>query len=214
MRRYPALLLALATLALFAACAPSGAQAPGPSQALFDSPYYTCVRNFYVATTGSNSNSGTSPSAPWKTIKRGNASSRTGGEGSNVAPGTGSSGAGRRAGGRPRLRLAMSSIAARPPVQTSGNQLRGGGITEGEHGFEITGNETANYVISDGFTMTSASAPQATYGQGIGVAAGSGAEGFLCGPTLVFKQCHHPRWPSRGRGAQRRFCIFFFFFDF
>src|SRR6516165_191899 len=30
---------------------PTGPEVPGPSQALFNQPFYTCLRNFYVATT-------------------------------------------------------------------------------------------------------------------------------------------------------------------
>jgi hypothetical protein len=41
-------------------------QSPGPSAALYASnPYYTCETNYYVSTTGSSKNSGTSKSAPW-----------------------------------------------------------------------------------------------------------------------------------------------------
>jgi len=66
----------------------TGVQDPGPSAQLFNNPYYTCVRNYYVATTGSNSNNGTSPSTPWLTIANADTSSRTGGDCINVAPGT------------------------------------------------------------------------------------------------------------------------------
>jgi hypothetical protein len=75
--------------------APTGVQKPGPSQALFDNPYYTCVRNFYVATNGSGSNNGTSPSTPWLTIANYEAKSGvnpTAGDCVNVAPGTYSAG--------------------------------------------------------------------------------------------------------------------------
>jgi hypothetical protein len=68
------------------------AQDPGPSQALFNNPYYTCVRNFYVATTGSNSNNGSSGS-PWLTIRRADSSSRAAGDCINVLPGTYTAGA-------------------------------------------------------------------------------------------------------------------------
>jgi hypothetical protein len=43
-------------------------QSPGPSQALYASPYYTCVTNYYVATNGSSGNSGTSSSSPWDIV--------------------------------------------------------------------------------------------------------------------------------------------------
>jgi len=67
--------------------APVGVEVPGPSLALFNNPYYTCVRNFYVATNGSDSNNGTSPSTPWRTIAHADTASRTGGDCINIAAG-------------------------------------------------------------------------------------------------------------------------------
>jgi len=43
------------------AAASSAVQAPGPSPALFITPYYKCLRTFYVATNGKDANAGTSP---------------------------------------------------------------------------------------------------------------------------------------------------------
>src|SRR5262249_7917298 len=43
------------------------AQKPGPSSALFASPYYRCLRNFYVATNGSDGNPGTQ-AQPFRSI--------------------------------------------------------------------------------------------------------------------------------------------------
>src|SRR5712671_2729412 len=63
-------------------------ESPGPSQTLFDHPWYTCVRNFYVSTTGNDGAAGTSPGAAWLTIQNADTSSRTGGDCINVAPGT------------------------------------------------------------------------------------------------------------------------------
>src|SRR5262249_50047752 len=67
---------------------PTGPEVPGPSQALFNQPFYTCLRNFYVATNGSDANDGSSPSTPWATIQHADTASRTGGDCINVAPGT------------------------------------------------------------------------------------------------------------------------------
>jgi parallel beta-helix repeat protein len=67
---------------------PTGVEAPGPSQALFNNPFYTCLRNFYVATNGNDANDGTTPSTPWATIQHADTSARTGGDCINVAPGT------------------------------------------------------------------------------------------------------------------------------
>lgn len=63
-------------------------QAPGPSATLFNSPYYSCVRNFYVSTTGSDSNAGTSTGAAWATIAHADSAARQGGDCINVAPGS------------------------------------------------------------------------------------------------------------------------------
>lgn len=62
-------------------------EAPGPSQALHAAPFYRCLRNFYVAPSGSNSNPGTE-AQPWLTIQRADTSSRLGGDCINVAAGT------------------------------------------------------------------------------------------------------------------------------
>jgi parallel beta-helix repeat protein len=76
-------LLALATpLALARA-----AEQPGPSAALLAAPFYSCVRNFYVAATGSDANPGTQAS-PWQTIQHADSAARTGGDCINVAAGT------------------------------------------------------------------------------------------------------------------------------
>jgi parallel beta-helix repeat protein len=64
----------------------TSASTPGPSAALYAAPFYSCVRNFYVATTGSDSNAGTAAS-PWLTIQHADSSSRQGGDCINVAAG-------------------------------------------------------------------------------------------------------------------------------
>jgi hypothetical protein len=48
---------------------------------------YSCVRNFYVATNGSDSNPGTQ-AAPWQTIQHADSNSRQAGDCINVQPGT------------------------------------------------------------------------------------------------------------------------------
>ena len=64
----------------------SAAQLPGPSTSLFANPPYTCVRNYYVATDGSDSNPGTQAS-PWLTIQNADtaAGGRVAGDCVNVA---------------------------------------------------------------------------------------------------------------------------------
>jgi parallel beta-helix repeat protein len=60
---------------------------PGPSQALHAAPFYSCLRNFYVATNGRDSNPGTQ-AQPWLTIQHADAPSRRGGDCINVEGGT------------------------------------------------------------------------------------------------------------------------------
>jgi hypothetical protein len=72
---------------------PAAPQKPGPSAQLFDNPYYTCVRDYYVSPSGSDSNDGLSPTlsgghGPWLTIARADTSSRSGGDCINIEPGT------------------------------------------------------------------------------------------------------------------------------
>jgi hypothetical protein len=63
-------------------------QKPGPSKELFEHPYYSCSRNFYVATTGSDTNDGTSVAKAWATIAHADTSARKGGDCINVEAGT------------------------------------------------------------------------------------------------------------------------------
>jgi parallel beta-helix repeat protein len=65
---------------------PTNVEVPGPSEALLKQPFYTCIRNFYVETTGNDSDDGSARS-PWRTIQNADKSSRTGGDCINVAPG-------------------------------------------------------------------------------------------------------------------------------
>ncbi len=65
----------------------ASAEAPGPSAAFFAKPFYSCVKNFYVGTTGKDSNPGTQ-TAPWATIQHADSADRAGGDCVNVAPGT------------------------------------------------------------------------------------------------------------------------------
>src|SRR3984885_6228143 len=69
------------------AFSPVATDQAGPSAALYESPFYSCVRNFYVSTTGSDSNAGTS-SSPWLTIQHADSASRQAGDCINVAAGT------------------------------------------------------------------------------------------------------------------------------
>jgi parallel beta-helix repeat protein len=61
-------------------------EVPGPSQTLHATPFYSCLRNFYVATNGSDTNPGTQ-AQPWLTIQRADTPTRLGGDCINVAAG-------------------------------------------------------------------------------------------------------------------------------
>jgi parallel beta-helix repeat protein len=66
---------------------PATAEAPGPSAALFNAPFYSCGRNYYVTSSGDDRSDG-SQGSPWKTIQRADSTSRLPGDCINVAPGT------------------------------------------------------------------------------------------------------------------------------
>ena len=82
------LLMALAVFAAAITASPSMASPdkPGRSPSLHATPFYTCVRSFYVATTGSDSNPGTE-ALPWLTIQNADSSSRQPGDCIIVEPG-------------------------------------------------------------------------------------------------------------------------------
>ncbi len=60
---------------------------PGPRQLALDAPFYKCVREFYVAKSGKDSNPGTL-AKPWLTIQHADTSDRRPGDCINVAAGT------------------------------------------------------------------------------------------------------------------------------
>jgi hypothetical protein len=65
----------------------ASAQVPGPSAALFDSPYYQCVTNYYVSDSGNDSANG-SQATPWKTLQHADDMNVGAGSCINVAAGT------------------------------------------------------------------------------------------------------------------------------
>lgn len=155
------------------------AQTPGPSQALFNSPYYTCVTKRYVATNGSNSYDGTQAThpalpagntiGPWATLAQANASIPNPAPGYciNVAPGTYANGTSITKGGN--LASATGYVVYRCTTMDACT------ITNNHYAFSILGAPaSAKYVIIDGFTLAAAS--QVPYGQGVRVAASSGGD--------------------------------------
>jgi len=67
---------------------PADPETPGPSGALYANPPYACTANRYVATTGSDSNNGTSPSTPWATLGHATSQALASGTCVNIATGT------------------------------------------------------------------------------------------------------------------------------
>jgi hypothetical protein len=136
--------------------------APGPDIDLFNHPYYSCVQNFYVATTGSDSNPGTQ-AAPWASLQHANDVGRQAGDCVNVAPGTYTKGARLTAGGN--LAAATGYVVWRCQtldaclVTDPGNN----GSTTQHAAFAVE----ANYVMIDGFTIASSASPAMTYSNGI-----------------------------------------------
>lgn len=153
---------------------------PGPSAALWANPYYACSRNFYVATTGNDSNSGTSSGSPWLTIAHADSSSRVAGDCVNVA-------AGSYTAFNQALQYGGSSAASTGYVVYRCSTLDGciinpGGSGSGACAGSTCGNHYPNYLIFDGFDFTS-SAPTTNF-----------AVAILCqnGNTgTVANGCHH-----------------------
>jgi len=138
-------------------------EVPGPSQNLFNKPYYTCLTNYYVSTSGSDSNNGTSASTPWLTLQHANNSLPTGGAAAgsciNVAPGTYANG----------VAVSTAGKTASPTGYVVWRCLAMDACTVTDSGaaFAWSGSTTANYNIIDGFKMTAAS--EVAYGQGVEV---------------------------------------------
>ena len=143
------------------AASPAAAiQKPGPSPALFASPFYTCLRNFYVAASGSDSADG-SQTHPWQTLQHANDSGPVAGDCINVQPGTYAAGVTVSHGGN--LAAASGYVVYRCST------LDACVITDSAAGFafETTTFPMPNYVVIDGFELAAASAQ--TYGQGVKV---------------------------------------------
>jgi parallel beta-helix repeat protein len=150
----------------------SSVEVPGPSAALFAAPFYTCVRNFYVSTTGADTNPGTQ-AQPWLTIQNADTSSRTGGDCINVAPGTYQAnvlvqhgGTGPTATGYVAYRC--TTLDACHVLAPGGGHLWGfekGGDFVVVDGFEIDGNDALQ---ADGIADGCIGTDDATYGEGTG----------------------------------------------
>ncbi len=135
-------------------------QKPGPSPDLFASPFYTCVRNLYVATTGSDSADG-SQAHPWLTLQHANDSGPKAGDCINVQPGTYASGVTLSHGGN--LASATGYVVYRCST------LDACKVTDPNAAFaiETTTFPMPSYFVIDGFELAASS--EQTYGQGVKV---------------------------------------------
>ena len=142
----------------------SSAYQPGPSANLWATPYYACKTNYYVATNGSDSNTGAETS-PWLTFQHANNSLPTNGSAAgtcvNIEPGTYAAGA--------HLTVGGSAAATSGYVVWRCMKLDGCTITaDGDpyHPvFSLTAAGGPNYIFIDGFTMAASSEAY----EGIGV---------------------------------------------
>jgi hypothetical protein len=151
-------------------------QQPGPSAALFANPPYTCVTNYYVTTSGSDSNNGTSLGSAWLTIAHADTLTRSPGDCINVQAGT-------YAHGNNNLTKGGNAASATGYVTYRCITMNGCTITDTQYGF-VAGINSANhpaYLIFDGFTLASATLTN------------NFAQGFACynGDTGTVASCHH-----------------------
>src|SRR5262245_5469209 len=142
----------------------SAAEKPGPSQALFDNPYYSCVTNRYVGGTGSSDgNNGLTPATAWATIQHANdmIASSSPGLCVNVAPGTYTRGAALTKGGNLASRTGYLVYRC--------TTMNGCTITASDHGFcwgsSCRTTNGPNYVIIDVFVFRASSSQP--YVQGV-----------------------------------------------
>jgi hypothetical protein len=143
-------------------------QKPGPSPALFANPYYRCLRNFYVATNGSDGNPGTQ-AQPFRTIALAQAAvGLRAGDCVNVQPGTYTTGVWISSGG--------SNASATGYVVyrcTTMDACMMTDVTAGGNGSFVWNNTrhpmTGSYVIIDGFVLKAAT-QAALRGQGVEIA--------------------------------------------
>jgi hypothetical protein len=131
------------------------AELPGPSPSLFANPFYTCVNNYYVATTGSDSNSGTQAS-PWLTIQHADSAGagRSAGDCVNIAPGTYAAGIQPTHGGN--LASATGYVVYRCQTLDGCKITASGGNADPAFNISSTGSGP-NYLVLDGFELAASS---------------------------------------------------------
>jgi hypothetical protein len=147
-------------------------QKPGPSADLFANPYYTCVKNYYVSTFGSDSNNGSSDS-PWRTLQHADTVPRAAGDCINVTPGVyrgmNISQGGNAATSTGYVVYRCQTLDACTINGDSGHNGNGAIDLDFSHATTNAPN-TVNYVQFDGFVLVGKPpATQGSYGIGIDV---------------------------------------------
>ncbi len=148
------------------------AELPGPSATMFANPPYTCVNNYYVATDGDDSNTGTS-SSPWLTMQHADtaAGGRVAGDCVNVAPGTYAAGIQPTHGGN--LAAPTGYVVYRCQTLDGCVITASGGNAAPAFNIASTGSGP-NYIMFDGFEL--AAATKTLYGVGASIYFPNGAD--------------------------------------
>ncbi len=168
------LLAATGAAALAVPTDADAAQVPGPSAGLYENHYYRCVKHVYVATNGSDANSGSSASTPWLTLQHANDSLPVGGAAAgtciDVAPGTYAKGVSITAGGNLASPEGYVVYRCSTLDACTVTDVNAGG-QPASFAFNNRQPMTGNYVMIDGFTLKAAA--KTTFGQGVDLWAGS-----------------------------------------
>src|SRR5450631_1213453 len=143
---------------------------PGPSPSLFANPFYTCVNNYYVATTGDDSNPGTQAS-PWLTLQHADAVGRVAGDCVNVAPGSYAAGVQPTHGGN--LASPTGYVVYRCQTLDGCKITASGGNADPAFNISSTGSGP-NYLVLDGFEVAAGS--MTLYGVGVELYFPNGAD--------------------------------------
>jgi parallel beta-helix repeat protein len=150
----------------------NSAELPGPSPSLFANPFYTCVNDYYVATTGNDSNPGTQPS-PWLTLQHADSAGtgRVAGDCVNVAPGSYPAGVQPTHGGN--LASATGYVVYRCQTLDGCKITASGGNADPAFNISSTGSGP-NYLVLDGFEL--AASTMTLFGVGVELYFPNGAD--------------------------------------
>jgi hypothetical protein len=157
--------------------------APGPSAELFKHPYYSCVTNYYLSATGSDSNNGTSIATPWLTLQHANdslpASGAAAGSCINVAPGSYPGGVSLTTGGK---RATSDGYVVYRCTALDACTITAAGWTTGAFDATLTGKGSKHpaYLIFDGFRI----AANASYQYSVAISCWDGN-------VATAATCHH-----------------------